>query len=115
MMKHLIRTVLSTTSLFALSLQMFAGDWPQWRGADRNDISSETGLLGSWPDNGPKRVWLSDEAGLGYSGFSIVEGKLFTMGLDDSYSYLYAFDALTGKKLWSTKMGSHFKNIKDAL
>ena len=110
MMKHLIRTVLSTTSLFALSIQMFAGDWPQWRGADRNDISSETGLLGSWPDNGPKRVWLSDEAGLGYSGFSIVDGKLFTMGLDDSYSYLYAFDALTGKKLWSTKMGSHFKN-----
>ena len=45
MMKHLIRTVLSTTSLFALSIQMFAGDWPQWRGADRNDISSETGLL----------------------------------------------------------------------
>ncbi|MEK9986665.1 MAG: polyvinylalcohol dehydrogenase, partial [Opitutae bacterium] len=86
MMKHLIRTVLSTTSLLALSLQMFAGDWPQWRGADRNDISSETGLLDSWPDNGPKRVWLSDEAGLGYSGFSIVDGKLFTMGLDDSYS-----------------------------
>ena len=57
MMKHLIRTVLSTTSLLALSLQMFAGDWPQWRGADRNDSSSETGLLGSWPDNGPKRVW----------------------------------------------------------
>jgi outer membrane protein assembly factor BamB len=87
-----------------------AGDWPQWRGPDRDDISKETGLLKSWPADGPKQVWLSKEAGLGYSGFSIVDGKLFTMGLSDDQSHLLAFDANTGKKLWSTPVGGHYAN-----
>jgi hypothetical protein len=26
-----------------------AGDWPSWRGPGRDDISTETGLLKSWP------------------------------------------------------------------
>jgi hypothetical protein len=25
-------------------------DWPQWRGADRDGQSKETGLLDSWPE-----------------------------------------------------------------
>ena len=29
------------------------GNWPQWRGPDRTDISEETGLLQDWPDGGP--------------------------------------------------------------
>ncbi|MCX7700294.1 MAG: hypothetical protein N2039_05410, partial [Gemmataceae bacterium] len=29
------------------------GDWPQWRGPKRDDISQETGLLKSWPRGGP--------------------------------------------------------------
>ena len=110
MMKHLTRTLLSTSALLSVCLQVHAGDWPQWRGADRNDISKETGLLKSWPEAGPERIWLSKEAGLGYSGFSIVDGKLFTMGLDGSDSYLHSFDAGTGKKLWSTKISGHFTN-----
>ncbi|MGA2155818.1 MAG: polyvinylalcohol dehydrogenase, partial [Bryobacteraceae bacterium] len=32
-------------------------DWPQFRGADRNNISKETGLLRKWPAAGPKRLW----------------------------------------------------------
>ncbi|MFP6886568.1 MAG: hypothetical protein VB997_03370, partial [Opitutales bacterium] len=47
-----------------------AGDWPGWRGTDRTDVSTETGLLQEWPEGGPRQVWLSKEAGLGYSSFS---------------------------------------------
>jgi hypothetical protein len=49
------------TALVALTspaLQAAGSDWPQWRGADRTDLSPETGLLKSWPEGGPKRVWL---------------------------------------------------------
>ena len=30
------------------------GDWPQWRGPNRDGKSSDTGLLKEWPEDGPK-------------------------------------------------------------
>ena len=30
------------------------GDWPQWRGPNRDGVSGETGLLTQWPDDGPE-------------------------------------------------------------
>ena len=50
-----------------------AEDWPSWRGADRTGISKETGLLQEWPEGGPQKVWSSTDAGMGYSGFSVVK------------------------------------------
>jgi outer membrane protein assembly factor BamB len=87
-----------------------AKSWPQWRGPTRNDHSPDTGLLKSWPESGPKRVWLSTNTGLGYSGFAIVDGRLFTMGLRNDQEYLLALDAKTGKELWATPAGPKYPN-----
>src|SRR5688572_16877073 len=87
-----------------------AADWPQWRGPDRTDISKESGLLKSWPEGGPKQVWLFKDAGLGYSGPAIVGGKLFTMGIREGGEQLIAVDIKTGKALWSVKIGEALKN-----
>ena len=43
-----------------------AGDWPSWRGPNRDDVSLETGLLKSWPDGGPKKLWTCKDVGLGW-------------------------------------------------
>jgi outer membrane protein assembly factor BamB len=86
------------------------GNWPQWRGPDRTDVSRETGLLKSWPEGGPKLVWLFKDCGLGYSGPAIVGDKLFTLGARDNVEYLIAVDAKTGKELWSAKLGDLLKN-----
>src|SRR5262249_6922047 len=48
------------------------GEWPQWRGPDRSDVSKETGLLTSWPKEGPKLLWTYESAGVGFSGPAIV-------------------------------------------
>lgn len=87
-----------------------SGHWPQWRGPDRTDVSKETGLLKSWPEGGPKRAWLFENAGLGYAGYAIVGGKLFTMGVRDGGEQLIAVDAKEGKELWSARMGETLKN-----
>ena len=57
-------------------------DWPQWRGPARTDISAETDLLRQWPEggSGPKQLWVSRDAGIGYSGPAIVDNVLYTMG-----------------------------------
>ncbi|HEX5219559.1 MAG TPA: PQQ-binding-like beta-propeller repeat protein [Verrucomicrobiae bacterium] len=107
-MKHhqLILAALTVVSTLTLS----AADWPQWRGPDRTDVSKETGLLKSWPEGGPKRVWLFENAGSAYSGPAIVKGKLYTLGTRDGSEVLLVLDANTGKELWTAKLGSILQN-----
>jgi outer membrane protein assembly factor BamB len=94
--------------LFTLST--FAADWPQWRGANRADHSPDTGLFKTWPDGGPKRLWMNTDVGLGYSGYAIVGGRLYTVGLRDGTEYLIAVDTTTGEEIWSTKVGGRLEN-----
>src|SRR4029079_6781419 len=79
------------TLLIAFGIgQTFATDWPQWGGPRRDHVSDEQGLLQEWPAEGPKRVWLSDHAGLGYSGFAVVGSKLYTLGSRENAERLIA-------------------------
>src|SRR6266851_4028072 len=97
-------------ALATASTSAATADWPQWRGPDRTDVSKESGLLKTWPAGCPKRVWLFENAGLGYSGPAIVAGKLFTMGVRDGVEYLLAVDIKEGKQLWEAKIANALKN-----
>jgi outer membrane protein assembly factor BamB len=105
-----IRTLFSLTVLLLTATAVIAADWPQWRGPDRTDVSKETGLLKKWPEEGPKRVWLYKEAGLGYAGPAVVAGKFFTMGTREDEEVLLALDANSGKELWVAKLGKILEN-----
>lgn len=105
------RSLRELVAIAALTLSVAnAADWPQWRGPSRNDRSPDTGLLKEWPKDGPKRAWLFDNAGLGYAGYSISGGKLFTMGLRKDQEYLIAIDTANGKELWAAEAGPRYPN-----
>ena len=87
-----------------------AADWPQWLGAQRDGLTSETGLLDSWPEGGPPSVWINRDVGLGYSGPTIVEGKIYLMGLRGGVEQLIALDEASGDELWSTDLGPAYTN-----
>ena len=53
-----------------------AEDWPQFRGVNRDAISSETGLLRKWPDGGPKVLWTT-EVCEGYAAAAIHSGRVY--------------------------------------
>src|SRR5882724_9581634 len=53
-------------------------DWPQWRGPNRDGVSTATGLLTDWPETGPKVLW-SQPTGAGYSSVVVANGYAFTM------------------------------------
>src|SRR6516162_188859 len=91
-------------AIFSCAFPMFAraDDWPQWRGPDRTDISRESGLLKSWGDDGPQLLWTYSDAGIGYSGPSIIGEKFFSMGDRGNSEYVFALDTHTGKQIWST-------------
>jgi outer membrane protein assembly factor BamB len=97
-------------SLALLITTAQAADWPTFRGPDRTDISGEKGLLKEWPAAGPKKVWMNEDAGLGYSGYAIVGGVLYTMGARDAVEYLIAIDTATGKEKWSAEAGALLTN-----
>ena len=103
-------TAFLTLATFTSSALANGLDWPQWRGPDRTDVSKETGLLKTWPEGGPKRVWLFENAGNGYSGPAIVAGKLFTLGTRDGSEILLILDANTGKELNVVKLSAVLDN-----
>jgi outer membrane protein assembly factor BamB len=90
--------------LTACTCTASTADWPQWRGKDRMDHSPDSATLVPWPDGGPARLWLFDDAGLGYSGFSIVGGQLFTMSAKDGAEQVLSLDAASGEKRWSVPL-----------
>ncbi len=59
--------------LLASTAVAAAGDWPQFRGPQRNGISDETGLLTTLPSGGPTVLW-QRAVGAGLSG-PVVAGE----------------------------------------
>ena len=85
-------------------------DWPQYRGPQRDDVSTETGLLQRWPDGGPQLLWTYANAGLGYSGPAVVGQRLYTLGARKGKEYLIALNLQTIRKgsaaeAWSVPVG----------
>ena len=77
---HLSAVLCSSFAIISLLSVVARAEWPQWRGANRDDISQEQNLLQDWPEGGPPRVWMFENAGVGYAGPAIVADRLYTMG-----------------------------------
>ena len=99
-------TVLAAASVLSCTWIARGSDWPQWRGPQRDSISTETGLLKAWPAGGPKLGWKTTGLGGGYSGVSVAAGRVYTMGDGADSSYVHALDEATGKLIWSVKVGA---------
>jgi outer membrane protein assembly factor BamB len=89
--------ILALCSIAGLAV---ADGWPKWRGPAGDGISHETGLLDKWPADGPKKLW-SEDVGLGFSSPIGDDGKVYLLSQKDSQETLQAFDAKTGKIVWS--------------
>src|SRR5262245_40700858 len=110
--------------LVAACLVAFTGpaaalDWPQWRGPDRTGVSRETGLLKSWPKEGPALRWTFEKAGIGFSGPAVVGDRLYIMGArkdpdGKETEYLLALDAGKGQEAWAARIGPIFAFAGDS-
>src|SRR5262249_27255241 len=56
-MKYFRICTMSVLASLAATAFAAPGDWPQFRGSNRDGISAEKGLLKEWPANGPRLVW----------------------------------------------------------
>ena len=81
--------------------------WPIWRGPQGTGISSETGLLHSFPDSGPPILWRA-KLGTGYSGIAVADGRAFTLYGAGGREYVACFDVNSGQELWKVDSDSDF-------
>jgi len=79
--------------------------WSQWRGASRDGKSSETGLLDSWPSNGPPLEWNVAGLGEGYSTPSVSGREIFVLGTRGNQELLFCLSLADGSLRWSSPMG----------
>lgn len=77
-----------------------AEDWPRWRGPRGDAISRETEILSTFPQDGPPQLWSAD-VGVGYSSPIGHAGRVFLFTLNERQEVLTAFDAHSGRILWS--------------
>jgi outer membrane protein assembly factor BamB len=93
------------------SITACAADWPQFRGPNRDGVSTETGLLKEWPKDGPALLWSYKDAGVGYSGPAIIGERLYLTGGRGDSEFVFALDlsAHPPKELWAAKIGPLFQ------
>jgi outer membrane protein assembly factor BamB len=96
----IVRAIAIILVLLATS-PVFASDWPQYLGPDRNAVSGEKGLLRSWPADGPKVLW-TVTLGEGFGGPAVSEGKVYIYDrVADKTNIFRCIDLATGKEEWT--------------
>lgn len=79
----------------------------EWRGPNRQGIFYETGLMESWPENGPELLWSYKGLGAGHSSPAIGNNQVFITGMPDTIGVLYSFD-MEGNLLWQKDYGEEW-------
>lgn len=79
-----------------------------WRGPGRTGIYNETGLLKSWPANGPALLWEATGIGMGYSSTTVTNDAIYITGIRGDKDVLTAFTQ-DGKKKWDVEYGTMSK------
>lgn len=99
----------ATASMIFISSPIHAEDWNQFRGPNRDNLCSETGLADEWPSGGPLKVMTITGLGEGYSTVSVVADRLYTMGNVDGAEQVIAIDRTTGEVVWRARNGNEYR------
>ena len=94
-----------------------AEDWPQWRGADRLGIWTETGILREFPDAGLIVKWRGPVGG-GFAGPAVTGGRVFVLDYTetgprtmDGRERILALDEEGGEVLWTCEWPTTYRML----
>lgn len=90
-----------------ISCPVFSQDFAQWRGKNRDGVYHETGLLKTWPAEGPKLLWHITGLGDGHASAAVTSDRIYTAGTANGNGFVIALD-LSGKTLWKSEFGKEW-------
>jgi outer membrane protein assembly factor BamB len=79
----------------------------QFGGPNRNGVYPATGLMDSWPDEGPRMIEALTGIGEGFGSPTITENGIYIAGMIDSVGFVFHFDHDHNIK-WKTEIGKEF-------
>ena len=103
-LKYFLIVLVSTSVLFA-------GEWPQWRGPDRNGRWQEEGIVQDF-DGAPIPVLWRMPISRGYSGPTVSKQRVYVMDRikdPNQFERVLCFDAKTGNEIWSHRYPCQYK------
>ncbi len=106
-MKKITGLLIICMLLYGVVSIVGAADWPQWRGPNRNGISQEMGLLKEWSNGGPQVLWRVS-LGEGFSGISVVSGRVYTMFSEGDDEFVVCLNASNGEEVWRFRSDSNY-------
>ena len=95
--------MLSLTISVFFTTQGFCGDWPQWRGPNRDGVWSEDGVMSKFEGGRLAVRWRAEVSG-GYSGPTVASGRVYVTDRSTAPAAIervLCFDAATGAEIWS--------------
>lgn len=101
-MKHKIFRKFKAFSsvLMICTTAIYAQDWPQFLGPNRDGKSPQKNLLRSWPENGPEVMWTVD-VGRGYGGPVVKDGKVYLLDREEQErDIMRCLNLASGEELW---------------
>ena len=81
---------------------LLSGKWPNFRGADHDNINKESiRLIDKWPADGPKILW-EKELGEGHAAAAIYNGRVYLLDYDErrERDVLRCYSLVDGTELW---------------
>ena len=91
---------------------LFADDWPQWLGPNRDAVWREDGIVEKFPTNGPPVRWRAGIGG-GYAGPSVANGRVYVADRqrspDASIERVLCLSEADGTLLWKQEYDCPYK------
>jgi outer membrane protein assembly factor BamB len=93
-------------------LAVHADDWPGWRGALRDGIWREAGILRKFPPGGPRVLWRAP-IGPGYAGPAVSGGRVFATDRvrERDVERVIAWDAGSGRQIWTDEYPARYRGV----
>jgi outer membrane protein assembly factor BamB len=82
------------------ALRLQPGDWPGFRGPDRDSVVRGVTIATDWKAGTPRQAWRR-RVGPGWSSVAVVGDRLFTQEQRGPAEAVVCLDAATGKEVWS--------------
>jgi len=99
------------------SPQWGSGDWPQFRGPNRNGVALATGLRFDWSnENPPPNLWKPEQSiGKGWSSFAVVSGRAMTQEQRKGREMVVCYDFRYGTEIWKHVDDAHFESVQGGI
>ena len=105
-------------ALLVLTTTVHGTDWPEWRGAGRLGVWTETGILDRFPEGGLEFSWRVPIRS-GFAGPAVADGRVFVLDYMetpgsrtmDGAERLVCLDEETGETLWTHEWPTTYRML----